>query len=270
MMLDLPIVKRPPLRYYGGKFRIAPWIIEHLPAHDNYVEVFGGAAGVLLRKPVSKTEIYNDRDLQVFNFFKILRTDGEREKLIQSIALTPFGRQEFDLSFEASEDMVEAARRFAVRCTFGHGTATVDPADSNGFRSGDSRAGKSYAREWDGIPAALITAAQRMKGVTLENLDFRRLIPKYDGADTVYYVDPPYPLSTRDAGGKGYVHEMSDLDHRDLAWLLKSVKGKVLISGYECRLYAELYKSWHRQEKKTTASGQMGAVPRTEVLWIKP
>ena len=107
-----------------------------------------------------------------------------------------------------------------------------------------------------------------MACVTIENLDFRKLIPKFDSPDTLFYVDPPYPASTRDAGGKGYVHEMTDDSHRQLAWLLRGAKGKVAISGYACALYDVLYAGWRRAEKQTSANGQRGAVPRVEVLWM--
>lgn len=259
--------ERPPLRYHGGKWRLAPWIIEHLPAHRTYVEVFGGAAGVLLRKPRSTVEVYNDLDSQVFGFFTVLRDPELTAALARRLDFTPFSREEFDLSYEAVTDPVEAARRFIFRTFAGHGTSSMDPADSNGFRSCDIRAGKSYAREWVGIPSAIVAAADRLRGVTLEHLDFRKIIPKFDDSTTVFYVDPPYPMSTRCSGGKGYVHEMSDHDHRQLAWLLKSVEAKVLLSGYACRLYDELYADWRRDEKKTSANGQLGAVSRTEVLW---
>lgn len=261
-------VLRPPLRYYGGKFRIAPWIIAHLPEHRTYVEVFGGGAGVLLRKPRSFVEVYNDLDSAVFNFFAVLRDSEQCAHLCRLIELTPFSRQEFDLTYEVATDAVESARRFVARCFFGHGTCSMDLLDSNGFRSGDIRAGKSYAREWVGVPDAIRIAAERLRGVTIENVDFRRLIPKFDNQTTVFYIDPPYPFSTRKAGGKGYVHEMHDEEHRQLAWLLRRSKAKILVSGYDCQLYRDLYADWRRDERQTTANGQVGAVPRTEILWM--
>lgn len=267
-LFSLTEVQRPPLRYHGGKFRLAPWIIEHLPTHRVYVEVFGGAAGVLIRKQRSKIEVYNDLDSQVVNYFRVLRDQERRDELAAMVALTPFSRDEFEASYEAATDPVEAARRFVVRCFLGHGTCSMDPRDSNGFRSCDIRAGKSYAREWRGLPEAITTAGERLCGVTIEHLDFRKLIPKFDHVDTCFYVDPPYLAETRDAGGKGYVHEMTTECHRQLAWLLHRVKGKVLLSGYPSSLYEGLYADWRCENKMVSANGQRGAVPREERLWM--
>ena len=145
MTAELPFLEpsRPPLRYHGGKWRIAPWIIGQLPEHDAYVEVFGGAAGVLLRKPRSPIEVYNDLDNQVVNFFTVVRCRGTCAELARAVDLTPFSRAEFELAHEPSGDPVEAARRFVTRTYCGHGTSSMDPADANGFRSCDIRAGKS-------------------------------------------------------------------------------------------------------------------------------
>jgi len=59
------------LRYFGGKWAIAPWVLSHLPPHRIYVEPFGGAASILLRKPRSRIEVYNDLDEEIVGIFRI-------------------------------------------------------------------------------------------------------------------------------------------------------------------------------------------------------
>ena len=265
--LSFPL-SRPPLRYHGSKWRIAPWLLSHFPPHGPFIDVFGGGGSVLLRKPLSKIEVYNDLDDQVVNFFTVLRHPSSAASLQRLLTFTPFSRSEFDLSYQTSLEPVEAARRFVFRLFAGHGTSSIDPRDSNGFRSCDIRSGKSYAREWRGVPGAIAITARRFQCVTIENLDFRRLIPKFSAPDSFFYCDPPYPLSLRNNGGKGYVHEMSIEDHRQLIWILKSSKVRAMISSYPNALYGELLSNWRRIEKKTTANGQRGAVPRTECIWL--
>ena len=121
-------LSRPALRYYDGKWRLADWILGYLPAHVCYVEPFGGAASVLLRKPPSELEVYNDLDSGVVNFFRVLRERDEGTSLarctqsaqcimvvpsdlLRAIQLTPFAREEHRLSHEPCEDALERARR---------------------------------------------------------------------------------------------------------------------------------------------------------------
>lgn len=66
-------ITRPIMRYHGGKYRLAPWIISHFPAHKSYVEPFGGAGSVLMRKPRSHGEVYNDLDDEIVNVMRVLR-----------------------------------------------------------------------------------------------------------------------------------------------------------------------------------------------------
>jgi DNA adenine methylase len=141
---------------------------------------------------------------------------------------------------------------------------------NNGFRTRDYNAHKSYAREWQGVPDNLLQVAERFQGVTIEHLPGIECMAKYDRADgeSLFYVDPPYVLDLRDDHTKGYANEMGDHEHREMAWALRQLKGKVIISGYPGRLYGELFADWRRESKETTSNGQIGSVARTEVIWM--
>ena len=91
----------------------------------------------------------------------------------------------------------------------------------------------------------------------------------HDSKQTLHYCDPPYPHSTRGNTSVryGYNHDFSDADHIDLAVFLKTLEGSVMISGYDCDLYKELYASWLLVKKNAYADG---ARIRKEMLWISP
>jgi DNA adenine methylase len=75
-----------------------------------------------------------------------------------------------------------------------------------------------------------------------------------------------------DHGNARYECDMSDEDHRRLAELLHSVCGMVILSGYLCEMYQELYPDWKKFTRRSTAggNGRGGSLKRTEVIWIKP
>ena len=102
-----------------------------------------------------------------------------------------------------------------------------------------------------------------MQNVIIENLDYQRIIEKYDTPETLFYVDPPYPHESRSSGK--YKHEFTDDDHRELAAILKGMQGKWLLSGYDCPLYDELYAGFNTARKTAT---DMAAQQKTEVLWM--
>lgn len=214
MTLELPLmqVTRAALRYHGGKWKIAPWIISHFPEHRVYVEPFGGAASVLLRKPLSRVEIYNDLDDDVVNLFRILRDPAQAEELRRLCGLTPFARTEFDLAREDSDTAMEAARKLVFRSHAGFGSHSHNAANSNGFRSSATE-GKNYAREWSGIPAAIDAITQRFRHVIIERRNAFEVVDRYNQADALLYVDPPYVMRTRDDNTKGYVHELTNAEH---------------------------------------------------------
>lgn len=255
-------LSRPLLRYHGSKWRLADWIVSHLPRHRTYVEPFGGAASVLLRKPRSHTEVYNDLDSELVNLFRVARDQGEA--LRRALELTPFARDEFALSYAASDDPLERARRTVARSFMGFGSNALH--QTTGFRSRSRRSGTSPAADWRGYPQALEAIIRRLQGVVIEHRDAFEVMGAQDAEDTLFYVDPPYVPETRDAGGD-YRHELTVADHERLAEALHALAGPVVLSGYASALYDRLYSGWRRVERRTHADG---ARERVEVLWLSP
>lgn len=265
---------RPVLRYHGGKWMLAPWIIEHFPPHRLYIEPFGGAASVLMRKPRAYAEVYNDLDEEIVNLFQVLRTRGD--ELVRQIELTPFSRMDFNESFLPSEEPIERARRTVVRSFMGFGGNLTRPnrdqtPQRTGFRTyAQKNRGSTPAGDWRNYPDSLGEIIDRLRGVIIESRPAVEVIETHDAADALHYVDPPYVHSTRgfDASGthRAYRFEMTDGEHAELARVLHAVEGMVVLSGYSCELYDDdLYRDWHRFEKAHLADG---ARPRTEVLWL--
>lgn len=259
---------RPLLRYHGGKWRLAPWIISNFPQHRIYVEPFGGAGSVLLQKPRCYSEVYNDMDGQVCNLFRVLRNPAQARELVRLVTLTPYARTEFEESYILADDPIEQARRTLFRSMAGFSTSGASGVHRTGFRANVTRPSTTPAHDWQYFPATLETIVERLRGVIIENDDALAVIARYDGPETLIYADPPYPRSVRSATWKqnAYRYEMTDDDHRKLAATLHACRGVVIISGYACELYdIELYPTWWRVERDSHADG---ARDRVEVLWM--
>jgi DNA adenine methylase len=265
------VIKRPIGRYHGGKFLLAPWIISQIPPHRIYTESFGGFASVLLRKPRSYAEIYNDLDGEVGNIFRVLRNPTQARELIRLITLTPYSRDEFELSYILADDPIEQARRTLFRFAAGYSTAGANANGwKTGFRGNVTCSGTTPVQDWRNFPQVLDSIVDRLRGVVIENRPAVDVIQQYDAPNALHYVDPPYPFSTRNVrwAGNCYHHEMTDDNHRELAGVLRQIEGMVILSGYACELYdAELYPDWRRIDRKTHADG---AKDRLESLWLSP
>jgi DNA adenine methylase len=264
--LNKPI-KHPAIRYHGGKFRLAPWIIEHMPKHICYVEPFGGAAGVLLQKPRSYSEVYNDLDGEVVNLFRVLRDQELNQGLQEACALTPYSRSEFCSAQVPTTDPVERARRMVIRACMGFGTASGIGGDS-GFRSDSKRKYATPAHLWERYPSNLAAVCQRLQGVIIENKDAIPVMRSHDASTTLHYIDPPYLPETRVKGHRYYNHEMTENDHEQLLAVAGSLSGMVMVSGYESELYADVLANWQKVCKGSRISAGRGTKVRTECLWI--
>lgn len=125
--------KRPIMRYPGGKFALAKKIVSLMPSHACYVELFGGAASVLMQKTRSQGEVYNDMDGNIVNVFRVLRDPIQAEKLKRLLKLTPFAYEEYLLAYEPSTDPIENARRIIYRSYAGIGSDSIHRRNA-GFR----------------------------------------------------------------------------------------------------------------------------------------
>lgn len=246
------------LKYPGAKNRLASWIVGYIPKHDVYLEPYAGSLAVLFNKPRSHIETVNDLDEEITNFFRVLRDSAD--ELEHLILLTPFSRREYEKAYEATENDIERARRFAVKCWMGFGCGNLY---QNGFKSGQQAHSPNPARAWAELPETLKLATERLRGVQIENLPAVELIKRYDTADVFIYIDPPYLHGTR----KKYLYryEMSDMEHEELLKISVEHPGKILLSGYDNDMYNDMLVGWKKVQKSTRAEGGR---KRTETLWM--
>lgn len=271
-MIETNIIPSGPvLRWHGGKWILAPWIISHFPHHRRYVEPYGGAASVLLRKPRSFAEVYNDLDDDVVNLFEVLRDDKAAARLIDQLELTPFARKVFDQSYQPQGTPVDQARALIVRSFMGYGSDGHNGAAPTGFRANSDRSGSTPASDWSRYPSRLVEIIARFKAVTVEKRPALEVMARNDSPTTLHYVDPPYLHATRSTAKnstrKNYRHELTDDDHVLLLAFLRSLTGMVVLSGYPHEMYDRMLPAWHRVERRAMADG---ARERIECLWINP
>jgi DNA adenine methylase len=254
--------------FYGGKFSHLPWLLPLLPEAHHYCEPFAGSAAVLLNRPPSPVETYNDADGDLVNFFRVLRE--QPNELERAIALTPFSREEFYIAIinvPPATTPLERARRFYIRARQARtGLAQTATLGRWANCKNTSRAGMSgVVSRWLGGVGALAEIGERLARVQIENRPAEDVLRLYDDEKTLFYCDPPYLHETR-GDSKAYGFEMQDDEHIQLAAALNKCKGKVAISGYRCDLMDRLYQGWRRFD---AAPKQCHSIKkeRQECLW---
>lgn len=263
-MIALNAPKRPALRYYGGKWRAASWIVSHFPAHRAYLEPTCGGASVFLCKPPAEVETLNDANGRVINFFRQLRDNAD--ELIRRIDLTPWAEDEYRGCRTPSDDPVEDARRFYVTSWQSvHGVGDLH----SGWRwmiDPDGRRGLSPAVDW--IAHDLATVAARLRRAHIVNRDALAIIRRMLGvSECLIYFDPPYTVDQRTRKNGYGEYEVTKDWHIETAALLNQHAGPVVVSGYRSPLYDGLYDGWRRVERSFQANS--GAI-RVESLWLNP
>ena len=269
----MTVPTRPALRYYGGKWKIADWIISFFPDHRCYVEPFGGAASVLLRKKPSRIEVYNDASDEIVNLFRVLRDHDQAAELRRLLDLTPWSRSEWLASYELSPDPIEQARRTVVLASMSHNPSKALTRKSNGWRSASSGYHRLPA-DFQNYTACLHELTARLKTVMIEHRDAVAELSQHDSSATLHYVDPPYIGNLRADTRNTYQHELWSIDeHRALAEFLHTLKGYVILSGYESPEYSDWYegRGWKTfSTMATTGAAMRGKSSRMEIVWLNP
>ncbi|MDE7266098.1 MAG: DNA adenine methylase [Lachnospiraceae bacterium] len=250
------------VKYPGSKWSLADWIISYFPKHHSYLEPFFGSGAVFFNKPRSNIETINDLDNNVVNLFNCIREDPK--KLAGMIHMTPYAREVYERAYkeEIPEDRFEAALNFYIKLNMGYGFRTN--GQKVGWKNDIQGRERSYAsQDWCELPDRVIWAAERLRGVQIENRSAIEVIKRFNYENVLIYCDPPYMLKTRH--GKQYRCEMNDHDHEALLKALLQHKGQVLISGYDTELYEDMLGKWVKME--AISISQVGS-KKKEVLWM--
>jgi len=276
---------RSPIGWFGGKGNMTRKLLSLLPAHDKYVEVFGGGASLLFAKRPVSVEVYNDLDYGLVNFFRMLQSPEMFKQFYRRIVFVPYSRREYMDARDwccghggPNADPLEYAFRWYIVARMSFSGSWGASWSSIVTRSINNRA--ATANKWQTILCELPKIVERLLRVQIEQADWRVILERYSGTGWLAYCDPPYLHETRSEGK--YLHEMSSSDHKELIERLLAYDGVVILSGYANDIYSPLERAgWRRYDFKTAchaagktrASGAQGKgaalkmQPRTETVW---
>lgn len=235
---------RAPFAWVGGKHYLIKHHLPLFPEHTTYIEPFGGGASLLFAKEPSKIEVYNDVDKNLVNFFRVIRDENKRKKLIHLLMLTPYSRAEFNENKTlylsetfSSLGSIERAYIFFYLIQTCWGSKMNNPTFGYTFQRNYPRKFFNAIKEFDKI-------GERIQNVYIECIDFRKIFNVYDSEHSFFYVDPPYIYE----GNKKYNCELTLNDHRDLLRMINNLKGKVMICNFDNSLYNDKLSSWKKVE----------------------
>ena len=227
--------------YQGGKYKLANWIIENFPKNYKdmvYVEPFGGAGWVLFFKEKSRQEIYNDLNNDLVNMFIQIRDNYSKfKKKVQWIL---HSKKEFEIAKEKvlkrnfTDDLDRAVSYavYRVQSFSGSGLGWKYRKDTNPEKPA-----------WFLFLKRLAKIRQRLQTVQIENRDYKDIIKRYDSPNTLFYIDPPYLEKEK-------IYEILFTEHEELASLLKTIKGKFVLSYFEHPEILNLYKDFIVERKE--------------------
>jgi DNA adenine methylase len=216
--------------YIGGKARLSESIIGLFDGHDCFVEAFGGSAAILLNKPVSTVEVYNEANANLSTFFEVAR--DRPEELVDWLEGTPYSK-ELNAEYEAElrgdvdlPDLERAGKFFFVTYSNYAGKVPSGFKRPSSNYDGDSGGDWRYAaKSYDQAISKVRDISERFRGVVVECGDWQDVVDEYDSRGTLFYFDPPY--NTGHEKGAEYEH---DFDADELEPVLSDITGKFALS----------------------------------------
>lgn len=259
----------PPITWFGSKSRYVKHIVKHFPKHQTFVDVFGGSGAVLLGKPPSKVEVYNDLNHKLVALFRVLSDAQKTKELVRRLECTPYARSEFQAciqTIDTIDDEIELARMMMVIQRQSHGGMGKNWS----YCVTNAAAGYSASvRKFHAGIDRLKQVSHRLRKVQVEHLPWEEILSRYDQPQTLFYLDPPYVPQTRIHGG--YEHELTIDDHQRMVLQLQHIKGPCVLSGYANEVYEPLeLDGWKRFEIETFAYTSRYRAARIECLWVSP
>jgi DNA adenine methylase len=263
-----------PIKYPGGKSYLAKRIIDLMPPHIHYCEpYFGGGSVLLNRDPGGISEVVNDIDGELTNFWRVLQSDVTFGAFRRRVEATPLSRKEWaDANLHMGNgwrDGIDKAVEFFVNAR--QSRAGDQKAFTSLTRTRTRRGMNGNVSEWLGAVEGLPAVHARLKRVVIENLPALEVIHREDTPGTLFYCDPPYVHDTR-ASKSLYRHEMTADSHLELLGALIECKGKVMVSGYPSIMYERVLESrgWRFVDFDLPNNQAGGESKRrmTERLWM--
>lgn len=215
-------MQKTPISYYGGKQNMLKHILPNIKEHRIYTEAFFGGGAVFFAKEAAESEIINDLNNQVTNFYHICKTDFE--KLKEKVEATVFARSTYTVAMAIYKmphlfNKVQQAWAFFVATNMGFGCRVGSwGMDKYGKRV------KAFVNKKLRFDESL---PKRLATTQIESGDAVKVIKQYDTPDAFHYIDPPY-IETNMGHYNGY----SISEYKELLNTLKEVKGKFLLSGF--------------------------------------
>lgn len=209
---------RGPLAYIGGKNAVARQIVALLPKLRTYAEIFAGGAQVFFAKEPSPVEILNDLDCELIGFYRVVQR--HYEELIRYMRFTIVSRRYYELLKATNPESLTDVQR-AARFLYLQKTSYAGRVTKQNFRTGIVQPpGLNPER----LPELIEKTHQRLARVLVECLPYEKVLTKYDGPATCFFLDPPY------FGVKHYKFNFEPADFQLLAERLGKIDGKFVLS----------------------------------------